>query len=139
VTTPLLVRAHENGIAAFLVPARAARFRTLIGSDRGREKMVGRLPHYASDFDVRYATKLSPSLGLRDIEALLRAAGAPTGCYVMSEDPDVDGRLLDLHEAISDVVFAYGAGVISCVPGRLGLFSDEAPGDQWLLQRAQHR
>jgi hypothetical protein len=130
-----LVRAHERSISAFLVPARAARFKTTIGSEKGREKVRARLPHHARDFDPRYATKLSSSLSVRDIEKLLRDAGAPTRCYVLSEDMDIDGRILDLGEALGSVAFAYGAGLISCIPGRLGLFSDEAPDGQWLLRR----
>lgn len=129
------VGAHERGIAAFLVPARAARFNTTIGSDRGRQKIRARLPHHARDFDSRYATQLASSLSVRDTEKFLRDAGAPTSCYVLSEDTEIDGRILDLGEALSSVVLAYGAGLISCIPGRLGLFSDEAPGGQWLLRR----
>lgn len=134
-----VVRAHERGISAFLVPARAARFKTMIGSESGRKKIRARLPHHAHDFDPRYARKLPSSLSRHDIEKLLRDTGAPTSCYVLSEDADIDGRILGLREALGGVVSAYDAGLISCIPGRLGLFSDEAPGGQWLLQRTAER
>lgn len=133
------VRAHEEGIAAFLVPARAARFRATIGSEKGREKIRARLPHHVRDFDPRYATELSSSLQVRDIEELLRAAGAPTRCYVLSEDPGIDGRLLDLHDALCGLLFNDFGALVSCIPGRLALFSDEAPGSQWLLRRPAQR
>ena len=42
-------------------------------------------------------------------------------------------RLMDLTDALEELVFLDDAALISCVPGRLGLFTDEAPGDQWLL------
>jgi hypothetical protein len=132
-----LVHTHERGLAAFLVPARAARFRATIGSERGREKIRARLPHHVRDFDPRYATELSSSLRVCDIKELLRAEGAPTMCYVLSDDRDIDGRMLDLQEALDDIVFVYRAGLISCTPGRLALFSDEAPGGQWLLRRSR--
>jgi hypothetical protein len=130
-----VARAHERGIAAFLVPARAARFKATIGNERGREKIRARLAHTAGDFDGRCATELSSSLSARDVEELLRADGAPASCYVLSEDSDIDGRMLDLHDALSNIVFTDYAGVISCIPGKLALFSDEAPGGQWLLRK----
>ena len=132
------VRAHEDGIPAFLVPARAARFKAMIGSEKGREKITARLPHHARDFDPRYATKLSSSLRVDDIAEVLRAGGAPTRCYVLAGGSDFDGQLVDLHDALSDVV-GYGGALISCIPGRLGLFADEGPGSQWLLQRTAGR
>lgn len=74
-------------------------------------------------------------MSARDVEELLRADGAPASCYVLSEDSDIDGRMLDLHDALSNIVFTDYAGVISCIPGKLALFSDEAPGGQWLLRK----
>jgi hypothetical protein len=134
------VRAHEDGIPAFLLPPRAARFKATIGSTKGRAKTNrAGLAHRACDFDPRHATKLSSSLDVPDIEELLRAAGAPTRCYVLSEHPDLDGRLLDLHEALDSILFDDYGALVSCIPGRLALFSDEAPGDQWLLRRTAER
>lgn len=128
------VRAHVDGLAAFLVPARAARFKATIGDERGRKKLLARLPHNASDFDARYATELPSSFRTDDIAEALRVAGAPSKCYVFADGSDFDGQMVDLHEALSDVV-GYGGALISCIPGRLGLFADEGPGSQWLLRR----
>ena len=58
---------------------------------------------------------------------------------MLSEDPDIDGRLLDLHDALGSLLFDDFSALVSCIPGRLALFSDEAPGDQWLLRRAAER
>lgn len=130
-----LVSAHENGIAAFLIPARAARFRATIGNPRGRAKIRSTLAHSAGDFDKRWAMQLPSSTSSRDIVKLLRGHGASDHCYVLSEDSDVDGRFLALAEAVETTVSAYGAALISCVPSRLGVFVDEDPGGQWLLRR----
>jgi hypothetical protein len=126
---------HESGIAALLIPARAARFRATIGSPRGRAKIRGRLAHHAKDLDGRWATKLASSVGVLEIQELLQAYGSPARCYVLSENPETDGRFVDLGRAIDDAVTADDATLISCIPGTLGLFVDEAPGGQWLLRR----
>jgi hypothetical protein len=132
------ILAHERGVAAFLLPARAARFKATIGSERGRRKIRARLPHHASDFDPRYAKELPSAFRVQDIAKVLRAAGAPTRCYVLAGGSDLDGQLVDLQDALSDAV-GYGGALISCIPGRLGLFADEGPGSQWLLRRGENR
>lgn len=131
-----LATTHENGIAAFLVPARAARFRATIGNPRGRARICSNLAHNAGDFDKRWAMQLPSSTSGRDIVKLLREHGASDRCYVLSEDREVDGRIFPLAEAVETTVTAFGAAVISCIPSRLGLFVDEDPGGQWLLRRA---
>jgi hypothetical protein len=130
-----LISAHENGIAGFLVPARAARFRATIGNPHGRAKVRASLAHSAADFDKRWATKLASSITVRDIEKLLRTHGAPGGCYLLSQDPEVDGACMELTRALDSSVTADHPAIISCVPSRLALFVDEAPGGQWLLHR----
>lgn len=132
-----LINAHENGIAGFLVPGRAARFRTTIGNPRGRAKVRASLAHSAADFDKRWATQLASSVTVRDIEKLLRTHGAPDSCYLLSEDPEVDGACMGLTRALDSSVTADRPAIISCVPSRLALFVDEAPGGQWLLHRGE--
>ena len=53
----------------------------------------------------------------------------------MSDNRELDARAMRLSDALERLVFHDAIGLVSCVPGRLGLFSDEAPGDQWLLRR----
>lgn len=107
----------------------------MVGRPASRRKYVARMAHRARDLDPRWARKLSSSLGRDAIEALLRKAGAPEACYVLSEDRAVDGRILPLGDALALVVADDSPAFVSCVPGRLGLYSDEAPDGEWLLRR----
>jgi hypothetical protein len=107
----------------------------MIGNPRGRAKIRARLAHSAADFDKRWVTKLASSISVREIELLLRKHGASDSCYVLSEDPEIDGALVGLSHALDSSVTADHPAIISCVPSRLALFVDEAPNGQWLLHR----
>lgn len=48
-------------------------------------------------------------------------------------------RRMRLNDALAELLFLEDAAFISCIPGELGLFTDEAPGDQWLLARQAER
>lgn len=125
---------HESGLAMFLAPARRSRFREALGSEKSRRKLRGRLAHFR-DLDERFAEVVPRDADAATVFGLLTSAGAPETCSVFSEDPDLDGRALPLRQALEDVLFSHFAAFVSCLPGRLALFSDEAPGDQWLLRR----
>jgi hypothetical protein len=58
---------------------------------------------------------------------LLQAEGAPATCALVAEDDALDGRVMPLVEALEAVLHDFCAALISCVPGRLAVFSDEAP------------
>ena len=46
--------------------------------------------------------------------------------FVISEDEDLDGRTMPLREAVSAVLWGDYGTLISCVPGRLASYCDEA-------------
>jgi hypothetical protein len=58
---------------------------------------------------------------------ILRAEGAGDMCVIVAEDADLDGRELPLDEALLRVLDDHYGALISCVPGRLAVYSDEAP------------
>jgi len=92
-----------------------------------------RLAHRAEQLlDPRVAIRVNRSLSREEVGRALRDRGAPEACCVFV-DRDMAPRVMTLDEALTDLVFGDDAAIISCVPGTLGLFSDEAPGDQWLL------
>jgi hypothetical protein len=127
--------AHEAGLARFMTERRRRRFRALIADSRHRGKLTRRLAHRADMLDLRYAMQLPSGATRDDIERMLVGAGAPERCYVLADDVDLDRRFVALQEALDEIVSADVAALLSCVPGRLGLFSDEAPGGEWLLRR----
>jgi len=127
---------EDSLIKAFADPARAGRYLGLLGSPRGRAKLIATLAH---DFrlDSRYATRVaSTESNARSIERLLRKLGAPEVCYCLSENPELDTREMPLGEALAATV-GYGMGtLISCVPGKLAYYESEERGERYVLRRA---
>ena len=127
---------EESLIRAFADPARVGRYITLLGSPRGRAKLIAGLAH---DFrlDSRRATRVaSTESNAQAIEKLLRNLGAPDVCYCLSENPELDARDMPLAEALSATV-GYGMGTfISCVPGRLAYYESEERGERYVLRHA---
>ncbi len=69
---------------------------------------------------------------------LLRERGASESCVVVSEDEELDGTALPLEEALGAVLHSFYGSLISCVPGRLAVYSGEAPNQTTtLLERTQ--
>ena len=123
-------------LAAFIAPERRERFLALLGSARGRAKLRAALAHFR-DLDpacVRAvpASEHTPAA----IGALLRAGGAPEGCYALSEDAELDGRELPLEEALARVVGGGSSTLLSCIPGRLAYYEGEEAGERFVLLRA---
>ena len=46
-------------------------------------------------------------------------------CWVISEDPEIDGWELDLREALEHVNGRQIGTILSCVPGKLAYFESE--------------
>lgn len=46
-------------------------------------------------------------------------------CWVISEDPEMDERELDLREALEHVSGRQIGTILSCVPGKLAYFESE--------------
>jgi hypothetical protein len=121
---------------AFVLPHRRDRYAELLKSPKGRAKLRAALPHLR-DLDPQYARPIKPSnLNAAAIADELRARGAPKECYVVSESSKLDGQILSLDDAL-DAVVGRGAGaLISCLPGRLGYYEGEDPGERYILERA---
>lgn len=90
----------------------------------------------SKDLDPSVTLKIAPSQhGAGSIEQLLTGLGAPTTCYLISENGEWDGKTMNLGEALRLVVgYSYGT-LISCKPGVLGYFEGEGPGERFILQK----
>jgi len=130
------MNSHEEQFArCFIIPKKRDRYLSLLGSKRGRAKLLDGFNH-CNDLDPRYAT-LIPANQQSDlsIELLLRRKGAPETCYVMSDNRDLDGREMSLADALNETV-GLGAGTfISCLPGKLGYFELEGFDGRYILER----
>jgi hypothetical protein len=123
---------HEEAtIRAFVTPSRRERWLGLLDSVKRRRSFLGRLNH-CRDIDERYATAIPSNA---NIVGVLRSHGAPETCYVISDIPTLDGREVELGDAINQIECGMWGTLISCVPGRLAYYYDECGARRLLLRR----
>jgi hypothetical protein len=125
---------HERGLARFLVGEWRARFRESLALGKRRDASRSQLPHI-SHLDPRFATS-AEAQSAGELGAQLREKGAGERCYLLSEDPELDGRELALDEALVAIVDgdSQHATFVSCVPARLAYFHDADPANRYLLE-----
>jgi hypothetical protein len=136
---------HEAAtIKAFVVRSKQERFLSFLCNPKNRGKFTLELSHFEW-FDQRFVTsvpwKVDPTLnlwerhthGIENVSRLLRSRGAGQTCGAISEDPNLDGRELDLDSALADLVGRGMGTILSCVPGKLAFFEGES--DSRLLAR----
>jgi hypothetical protein len=132
-----LVMDHEEAlIRGFVLRTRRQRVLALLRNAKRRRKALNTLYHFR-DLDPRYLVDIPPSdQGVGSIAALLAQRGAPDTCHIISTNQDLDGRALPLVEALEQIVGSGDGTLLSCVPGQLGYFEGEGPGDRFILARA---
>lgn len=93
--------------------------------------MLDRLNH-CRDLDVRFAVVLPSNANIED---LLIARNAPDTCYVLSANDDIDGREMNLCDAIEQARLGGWGTLIGCIPNRLAYYYDECGERQMILER----
>lgn len=126
IVTCAMMNEHETGFLTFLTERSARRLRALWeGGPKRREAARAYLNQV--EFNSRYEHPLTGRASSFDaVEKELKRRGAPPLCYVISLDPELDGRELPLDEAILAASSVFEGTFLSCLPGKLGLF--EGPG-----------
>ena len=122
-------------IKAFIIPKKRRRFLEFLSNLNKRDIILSKLHHF-SDLDERYSFKIPANQQFApQILSLLQEKGAPEECYVIGSFEELDGQVLKLKEVL-DMVVGENCGVlISCIPGKLGYYEGENPGERYLLQR----
>ena len=123
---------HERGFLAFLAEPGRRRMEALLELGDKRRAKVRFLLDHAVLLDPRYSQHLT---GPVPVEAMLRQRGAPSLCYVLAADQDLDGREMPLNEALEAVVGRGHGAFLSCIPGRLGFYEYEDLNRRYLLAR----
>jgi hypothetical protein len=125
--------AEKATIKAFVRSARRDRMLGLLANPARRTKALNALDHF-HDWDPRWVQPVATTV---DVLRLLRDAGAPASCHVISGNPNIDGLDLPLADAVAAAEAFSFASVLCCVPGHLAFFYDEsaAPRPQILLRR----
>ena len=131
---PEQIRHEEALVRAFILPARRARCLAFLRNPKRREDLTRQLYHF-NYLDPRFLVSIPP----RDrrptaLAELLKKKGAPAKCWVISADQELDGREIDLLEALKTIVGYEIGTILSCLPGKLGYFEDED--GRFILQRS---
>src|SRR5215471_8695998 len=125
---------HEQELVkAFILPVRQERYLEFLSSPQKRPKFVAQLAHFKHlnpkfAFNIR-GNQQNPASLLR----LLVGKGAGPKCWVMSEESDLDAREMELAVALEEVVGRQMGTFLSCIPGKLAYFEDEA--GRYILER----
>jgi hypothetical protein len=133
-------RTHEHSlISAFIVSEKRARILESLDHPKRRRKFLDTLYHFR-DLDPRWiqpipAGEHTPSA----IASRLRRLGAPADCWIISSNPDLDGRSLDLIDALTQIVGRGEGAILSCLPGELAYFEGEDAGYRLTLCRPPRR
>jgi len=126
------VNHEEETIKAFILPNQQDRYLEFLKVPKKRAKFIAQLAHFKhlnSQFAFSIPGKSNPSSLLK----LLGAKGAGPQCWVISENPAMDAREMNLETALKGTI-GYGMGtIISCLPGKLAYFEDEE--ERYVLQR----
>ena len=109
---------HEPAfVKAFIVRAKQERYLELLSKPKRRQAVLDSLAHF-SDLDPRFQVPIPPSeRSPSGIEALLRSRGAPSECYLISEDGGI-GRPHRCAIGVPDPGRWQGHGDIAVVHSR---------------------
>jgi hypothetical protein len=115
-------------IKAFFAPSKRERYLEFVSKPKTRRKFVRELAHFR-DLDARYAKQIYVNpVGLA---ALLKQMCVPDVCWVVSENSEIDGKLMPVSDALSELGRDMGT-FLSFVSGKLAYFENED--GHWILQ-----
>ncbi len=129
---------HEQElIAAFVLPEKRTRYLGFVSHSKRRKTLLDGLLYsfvFVPSCVVQIPTAEQDPNG---IAKLLRASGAGTVCHVISELRELDGREMELREALDLIVGSNMATILSCLPGRLAYFEAEGKRHRYILQQGR--
>jgi len=125
---------EEALIRSFFARERREQFLRRLADPASRGQMRDKLNHFHG-LDPRYALRIAPREQTPDaIYRLLKDKGAPDLCHVIGPS-ELDGRDIDLKDALRDIVNWSQGALISCLPGKLGFFQGEEKNERYILER----
>jgi hypothetical protein len=126
---------EEKFVEVFVRKAKRDRSREQLASSKHRRKFTASFGHSA-DLTTEPAQQIDPKLqSPAGIHSILTRKGAPCDCYLISEDAELDRKLMDLQTALEEII-GYGNGTfVSCIPGKLGYFESAEPGVRYIFEK----
>jgi hypothetical protein len=130
---------EEDFVNTFVQKNRRERALLELGSESRRGKFLDRLCHdYAGVFDTRYLQSIPKQENeVVLLKRLWNSRGAKT-CYVISSNPDVDGKDVPLDDAMRATMGFGFPSILICSPDSLAYFEAEqvkGPPPRYLLVR----
>lgn len=127
-------REHEEGIIeSFILLTSRQRVLGFLGNDRHRRKVTNGLAHQRILDPSKMFQIPKDQQTMKAIVKMLKLKKAPQTCYVISENPVLDGQFLELSDALNATI-GYGMGtIISCIPGKLAYYEGEEKNERYLL------
>jgi len=125
---------EEAAVRAFIQKPLQERALFLLSHKARRRDYTHELAHFKW-LDERFAHKIPPTVAhtFKEKIALLHSKGAGLTVWSISEDPEIDGKELDLKVAMEHIYGREIGTLLSCIPGKLGYFEDEE--ESFLLER----
>jgi len=131
-------REHKRQfVLSFIIPERQNRYLELFEKPKRRTDITDSLAHF-KHLDMRYVVQIARTRQhRRDILTVLKEKRALDRCWAISENDNLDGKEVDLSEAL-EMIVGYDMGtILSCILGRLAYFEDED--ERWILERRTKR
>jgi hypothetical protein len=124
---------HKAGIRSFVVKNKRDRFTEGISNLRIRRKLLNQLAHNNNLIDEKYAIVSSKALlTVKQLYDQLLSMGSPAQVYIVSENVDLDQKLMNLNAALKEIRWSGYGTVISCIPGKLAYYEGEE--EHFILQ-----
>ena len=117
---------EESLVRAFILKNRQERSLYLLSDPDRRLKLTVMLAHFRW-LDERFARPILPTEAFRipELAALLRKRGAGDTVWAISQDREIDGRKLELVDALTRTWGSDRGTFLSCIPGKLVYFKEE--------------
>ena len=129
------VNEEEALVRAFVVEAKRDRLIEFLSSRKHRRKATAALAHF-HELDPRFVVTLPANEHNQEsVARALRQRGAGDTCHVISQNVELHGSRILLDVALQQVIGQGLGTLLSCVPGALGYFEGEGPGDRCILFR----
>lgn len=120
-------------VSAFITPSRRSRWRTLLSSKNGRERLRATINHDV-DFDSKYVKEIEGIDADAAIDAL-SSNGVGENCYAISADVELDGTRPAILDVLESVVASKLGTLLISNPAHLAYFLSEDQGRQFILHR----
>jgi hypothetical protein len=133
VTVVLGIDHEEATINAFVMGEKQKLFLSFIASRGSRRKFTAELANFRW-FDRSFTTSVlwqgNPSLslfgqqlsGINNLSSQLQSKGAKDTCWVISGNPQIDGKEMGLNAALGCALDSDSGTILSCIPGKLAYY-----------------